>query len=82
MNSIKYTIDRFEGDYAVLLQRDDETIEKIISREELGDSFVEGDILLLTFDNEGKLIKVKFLKEETAKARKRVNDLLNKLKNK
>jgi hypothetical protein len=82
VNSIKYTIDRFEGDYAVLLQRDDETIEKIISREELGDSFVEGDILLLTFDNEGKLIKVKFLKEETAKVRKRVNDLLNKLKNK
>ncbi|CAM3889055.1 hypothetical protein GCM10009865_22250 [Aeromicrobium ponti] len=82
MKSNKYTIDRFEGDLAVLLLRDDETIVKVISNEELGNLYNEGDILEITFDKYDRVESVYYLKDETEYARWKALELLKKLKNK
>lgn len=79
MQSNKYTVDRFEGGMAVLLQRDDETIEKVVPKEALGPRIAEGDILHVTFNDNGEVIKSEFLKEETEEARQRSARLLKKL---
>lgn len=81
MKSGKYTIDRFEGELAVLLLREDETVEVFKNRSELPKGANEGDILSLEFDSD-KLVTVNILNEETYQARKSAQDLLNRLKNK
>ncbi|WML48409.1 DUF3006 domain-containing protein [Neobacillus sp. PS3-34] len=81
MKSNKFTVDRFEEEKAVLLQRDDETIEKIVAKKLLGTSVSEGDILLITFSDNGNVEKSELLKEETEQAREQANKLLEKLKN-
>ncbi|WP_053366533.1 DUF3006 domain-containing protein [Bacillus sp. FJAT-27245] len=80
MNSNKFTVDRFEGNKAILLKRDDENIELILSKSMLPGSVVEGDILLITLKEDGRVSKVEHLKAETQKARIRALELLNKLK--
>ncbi|WP_059173213.1 DUF3006 domain-containing protein [Bacillus sp. FJAT-27445] len=82
MKSNKFTVDRFEGDKIVLLKRDDEKIEMVLSKSKLPGSVVEGDILLITFKEDGTVSNVEHLKDETEKARNRAIELLNKLKNK
>jgi hypothetical protein len=82
VKSNKYTIDRFEGHLAVLLLREDETIEKVIPKEQLGSSSREGDILEISFDESGGVKQVDYLREETVIAREKARDLLNKLKDK
>lgn len=81
MISGKYTIDRFEGELAILLNRANESLEVIKSKGELPKGVKEGDILHLEFHS-AKLISSKILKEETEQAKMAVKDLLNKLKNK
>ena len=78
----KYTLDRFEKDMAVLLFRDDETREVLISKESLPSNAVEGDILFIGFNEDGSVQQVKLLEEETQAARQKAEDLLNKLKRK
>ena len=41
----KYTLDRFEKDKAVLLQKGNETLEKILNRVQLPENIKEGDIV-------------------------------------
>jgi hypothetical protein len=82
VKSDKYTIDRFEGHLAVLLLREDETIEKVIPKEQLGSSYHEGDILDISFDEDGGVKRVDYLKDETENARAKARNLLNKLKDK
>lgn len=81
MNSGKYTVDRFEGELAVLLFRENESIEVVEKRSELPQEVREGDILYLEFAAE-KLISAKILEEETMEARNRAQELLKKLRNK
>ncbi|MBT2661644.1 DUF3006 domain-containing protein [Bacillus sp. ISL-45] len=78
----KYTLDRFEKDMAVLLFRDDETKEVLLSKESLPSNAAEGDLLFVKFNEDGSVQHVKLLEEETEAARKKVEDLLNKLKKK
>lgn len=82
MKSNKYTLDRFEGDLAVLLLRDDESIEKVIPMSKLGKKFHEGDILLVTFEENEKVLGVQFLEKETIEYRQKAKELLSKLKSK
>jgi hypothetical protein len=78
-NFEKYTIDRFEGDLAVLLLRDDERVEKIVPRKELGD-VSDGDILLISFDDSGMVLESVLLVEETEQARNKAEELLEEVR--
>lgn len=79
---VKYTLDRFEGEKAVLLLREDEMVEKVIKREHLPEEAKEGDILDLLFNEDGELKEVQILEKETIDALQRAQGLLEKLKNK
>lgn len=74
-----YIIDRFEGDYAILLLRNDESIQIDLLRESLPNSAKEGDIIEVSFDNNNNVIESKILKEETESAKKRAENLLKKI---
>jgi hypothetical protein len=76
----KYVLDRFEGDKAVLLFRDDETIEVIRAKSELPEEAAEGDILLIEFKANGSVAHASLLREESDKAREKAKLLLEKLK--
>lgn len=79
MNSNKYTLDRFEQDYAVFLKHPDETENLLISCTELQDPIQEGDIVHISII--GDHYKIELLKEETANQKEKVRQLLEKLKN-
>lgn len=70
---MKVTLDRFEGEYAVLLVRDDETISIDFPACLLPKKCKEGDILDITITRDI---------EETDEAKKRVSKLIDKLKKK
>ncbi|WP_394141272.1 DUF3006 domain-containing protein [Cytobacillus oceanisediminis] len=78
----KYTLDRFEGDQAVLLLKNNEAQELIIRRNLLGEDVQEGDILQLEISQDGSITKITPLKQETASMKNKVDSLINKLKNK
>lgn len=74
----KYTIDRFEGNLAVLLFRENESIELLALRTILPDDIEEGSILQIEIIA-GNIKSVVYLKEETAVVRKRNMELLQEL---
>ena len=78
----KYTLDRFEKDKAVLLQKGNETLEKILNRVQLPENIKEGDIVEVFLHDDGTLKEVVILQQETETARKQAQSLLEKLKNK
>ncbi|AFV25339.1 hypothetical protein Mpsy_3140 [Methanolobus psychrophilus R15] len=73
MTSFKVSLDRIEGDIAVLLVRDEESIKLDIPLSLLPDGSREGDILDISILRNEK---------ETEYAKKRVSALIEKLKNK
>ena len=78
MSSNKYTLDRFEGEYAVFLKRPDETEQLLIPRNAIQVTVKQGDIVQI--DDDGKSYKVEVLEAETKAAQDRVNDLLARLR--
>ncbi|MEC3884617.1 DUF3006 domain-containing protein [Halobacillus sp. HZG1] len=78
----KYTLDRFEGNYAVLLYRPDETVIVNAEKDNLPANAKEGDILDVQFAKDGSLKDATILEDETKKAREKAENLLNKLRNK
>lgn len=48
VSSTKYTLDRFEGDFAVFLLRPDETEQLLIPRFDIDIEVVQGDIVTIT----------------------------------
>lgn len=80
MSSNKYTLDRFEGEYAVFLKHPDETENLLIHCTELHDHFTEGDIVQISIIDDK--YKIEPLQEETTNQREKVQQLLDKLKNK
>lgn len=78
MSSNKYTLDRFEGDYAVFLKRPDETEQLLIPRNAIQVTVKEGDIVQI--DDNGDSYKIEVLEAETKAAQDRINDLLARLR--
>lgn len=78
MSSNKYTLDRFEGDYAVFLKRPDETEQLLIHRTDIQATVKQGDIVQI--DDDGESYKIKVLEAETKVAQERINDLLARLR--
>ncbi|MFI8577883.1 DUF3006 family protein [Rossellomorea aquimaris] len=76
-----YTLDRFEGDKAVLLLRSNEQEEKIVEKEKVMPS-KEGDILEVTLTEDEEVVSYKVLASETEEAKKMANDILRKLRDK
>lgn len=74
----KYTIDRFEGNLAVLLFRSNERIELIAPRTSLPSQIKEGSIVQVDIED-GDIRSVFYLKEETETVRKRNDELLQEL---
>ncbi len=70
---MKVTIDRFEDGYAVLLVRDEEEVHIDFPVKLLPDGCREGDILDIEISRD---------EDSTEATRKRVSDLIEKLKNK
>ena len=79
MSSNKYTLDRFEGIYAIFLLRPYEINQLIIEKSELQVELREGDIVEITDTGYG--YKVVKLSEETSATEERVQGLLKKLRN-
>ena len=79
MSSTKYTLDRYEGDYAIFLMAENETITKIIHQSELNIELAEGDIVLI--DDAQPPIHITLLQEETAAQREKISNMIEKLRN-
>ena len=79
MNDNAYTLDRFEGDYAIFLKRPDETDQLLIHRTKIDVLVNEGDIVHITDDGESYRFTV--LQEETEEQRENIENLLDRLKN-
>jgi hypothetical protein len=79
VSSTKYTLDRFEGDYAIFLKHPDETAQKLFHRTELPNEIKEGDRVLIEDEPN---FQVTILKEETSHQKERVSSLLDRLRNK
>ena len=78
MSLNKYTLDRFEGEYAVFLKRPAETEQLLIHRNDIQVSVKQGDIVQI--DDDGESYKMKVLEAETKAAQDRINDLLARLR--
>ena len=78
MSSNKYTLDRFEGDYAVFLKRPNETEQLLIPRNAIQVTVKEGDIVQI--DDNGDSYKIEVLEAETKAAQDRIKDLLARLR--
>lgn len=76
----KYTLDRFEGDYAIFLQRPDETKQLPIHRADIAIEVKQGDIVEV-HDN-GHTYEVTLLKEETTIQKDRISNLMQQLRDK
>ncbi|MFJ8236650.1 DUF3006 domain-containing protein [Ureibacillus sp. NPDC094379] len=79
MSLNKYTLDRFEGDYGIFLKHPEETDQLLIHRSEIRLQLNEGDFVSIQDDGERYIIQI--LSEETSETKKRVESLLNELKN-
>lgn len=82
MNSNKYTLDRYEDGFAVLLLKEDESVEKLVPEELLNATAKEGDVLVVSFDENAKIKNFTILEQETKELRERVSSLIEKLKSK
>ena len=78
MSSNKYTLDRFEGGYAIFLKRPDETEQLLILRHAIQVAVKQGDIVQI--DDNGDSYKIEVLEAETKAAQDRVNALLARLR--
>lgn len=72
-------VDRFEGEIAVLFDREKNVYD--VPKNVFGFALHEGDLLDVTF-SDGKPIAAKFLAEETEKLKKRAAELREKLRRK
>lgn len=79
MNSNKYTLDRFEGDYAVFLKYPNETESLLVRSSELNDKVKKGDIVNISVKEDK--YKIEPLVEETMNQKERISQLLEQLKN-
>lgn len=80
MNWNNYTLDRFEGDYAIFLKRPAESEQLLIHRNNLQINLNQGD--LVKIQDYGTGYNIELLQQETAKKKQQVADLMSQLRNK
>ena len=78
--SKKYTLDRIEEGIYVFLEYPEEENQLLIQVDQVDEIFHEGDIVSIS--SEGQQYKIELLIDETQITREKVNNLLEKLKNK
>lgn len=78
MSSTKYTLDRYEGDYAIFLMADQETVQKIIHRSEMSLELAEGDIVLI---DDAPTFNITLLQDETAAQKEKISNMIERLRN-
>ncbi|MCF6410100.1 DUF3006 domain-containing protein [Pseudalkalibacillus salsuginis] len=76
----RYTIDRFEGELAILLKKGNESIQKEVPMKCFPEEITEGDIVE-EYPKDGAQ-HYRILVDETEKARSKAEELLKKLRNK
>ncbi len=75
-----YTVDRIEDKkIAVLLLRENESIERHVDINLLPVQIREGDIIAASFYDDGSVNEIKVLKNDTASAKQTAEDLLKKI---
>lgn len=72
-----YTLDRFEGDYAIFLKRPEELEQLLIHRMDLTENISVGSVV--SIEDNGQRYIVQKLDSETIEAKKHVSSLLTKL---
>ncbi|WP_298830046.1 DUF3006 domain-containing protein [uncultured Planococcus sp.] len=82
MKSTKYTLDRYDEEFAVLVEKGNESHQELIERSKLESYAKEGDILDVEWNPDGSFKEASVLQEETDTRKKDVSDLIEKLKNK
>lgn len=80
MSWSNYTLDRFEGDYAIFLKRPAETDQLLIEKNNLQIHLKQGDIVKIK--DCGTSYKIELLANETAQKKRNISDLMNQLRNK
>ena len=78
MSSTKYTLDRYEGDYAIFLMADNETSQKIIHRSEMNIELKEGDIVLI---DDAPTMNITLLHAETLAQKEKISNMIERLRN-
>jgi hypothetical protein len=76
----KYTVDRFEGELAVLLLKNNESVKKDVPKEFFPSNVQKGDIVRESY-KDGRL-HYEIQVEETKARRQEAQELLNRLKDK
>lgn len=76
----KYTLDRFEGEYAIFLKRPEETEQLLIHRTDIRSTVNEGDIVRI--EDTGISYEIEVLHEETNAQKKNIAQLMQQLRNK
>ncbi len=78
MSYYKYTLDRFDGEYAIFLKRPEETEQLLIHRSDIVVPVKEGDIVRI--DDNGITYKISVLQEETNAQKARIQQLMERLR--
>lgn len=78
--SKKYTLDRIEEGIYVFLEYPEEENQLLIQVDQVDEIFHEGDMVFIS--SEGQQYKIELLIDETQITREKVNNLIEKLKNK
>ena len=79
MSSNKYTLDRFDGNYAIFLKHPEEQQQLLIHRADLNVAVKQGDIV--NIDDNGQTYTVTLLTNETENQKQKIQDLMAKLRN-
>ncbi|WP_042476726.1 DUF3006 domain-containing protein [Bacillus ndiopicus] len=80
MSLNNYTLDRFEGDYAIFLKRPEETEQIIIHRNEYSEQLSEGDIVTISYQN--GVYSIQRLNEETSAQEDKIKQMMRALRDK
>ena len=78
MSYHKYTLDRFDGDYAVFLKRPEETEQLLIQRTEILVALQEGDIVGI--QKTGEKHRIEVLQEDRNVQKDRIQQLMKQLR--
>lgn len=74
-----YTLDRFEGDYAIFLKRPEETEQILIHRSEYSELLSEGDIVAISYED--GIYHIERLDEEITAQQNKMKQMMQALRN-